>query len=101
MTEWRALTFWLAFVGLSLAAIALVLSHRTHRKDRALRRGVRTLQTMVSFLQAVNALPPGLLDEELQSRMMEELRRVLAPFSVHPRLWIANPEWNTLHGVGE
>lgn len=101
MVEWRALTCCLAFVGLSLAAIALLFSRRSHRKDHALRRGVRTLETMVGFLQTVNALPPAFTNEELENSLLIELRKALAPFGVHPRLWIANPEWKTLRGLGE
>jgi len=99
--EWRALSFWLAFLGFSLAAEALLLRWRSCKKDRTLHRNVRAQQTMVKFLEAINALPPALPDAELQTHILSELRQALEPFRVHVRLWIANQAWKTLRGLGE
>lgn len=101
MYDWRALTLWLAFLGVALAAEAILLSLRSRKKDRTLQRNVRVLQTTVKFLEATNALPPAFSLEEIHARILKELREALKPFRVYPRLWIADAAWKTLRGVGE
>src|SRR5438552_5381194 len=101
MVDWRALSFWLVVLGCALSIEAILLFRRSRKKDRSIQRNVRALQTMVKFLEVMNALPPALDDEKLQSRLLAETRKALEPFGVHPRLWIADLSWKTLLGLGE
>src|ERR1700687_4367106 len=82
----------LAFLGVIILA-ALWTARRFQRKDDSVNKSLNALQTMVMFLEALNAMPPALSDEELQINIVAELRKVLTAFHVHPRLWIANTEW--------
>ena len=80
---------------------AIWTARRFRYKDDSVTRSLGVLQTMVKFLEVINALPPGIPDDELQHRIAAELRKALEPFHVYPRLWIANASWRTLQGLGE
>ncbi len=84
-----------------IIAVALMTARRFRRNDDSVSRSLSVLQTMVQFLEVINALPPALSQDELQSRILVEVRKVLEPFHVFARLWIANPSWKTLRGLGE
>jgi signal transduction histidine kinase len=88
----------LLFVG---ATAALWTLWQWARKDASVARSLRIQQSMVTFLEMINAIPPGISDEGLRKRVLEELRSALEPFRVHVRLWIANQAWKTLRGFGE
>src|SRR5882724_11105420 len=89
----------------ALVSVCVYLSIRSavryHKKEIIIRRGMQALQTTVSFLQDLNALPAEISADALQSQIVKRLQDVLKPFKIFPRLWIANTSWNTLQGIGE
>ncbi len=89
---------------LGLTAILLLsisLARLVRKTTSSTKPSVLGFQTVVRFLESLNALPPELSDQDLYRRLLSELRQVLGPFGVHSRLWIANPAWKTMQGYGE
>jgi len=90
----------LAFLAIMILS-ALWTARQFARKDDSVARNLRIQRTMVRFLEMMNALPPGLGDQDLRQRVLRDLRSALDPFHVNVRLWIANQAWKTLSGLGE
>src|SRR5690348_8230784 len=85
----------------ALAAGAYYAVWRSHRSEKALRRGLQALQTTIQFLEALNRLAPDLSGPQLQQQLIQLLQQLLKPFHIHSRLWIYNTGWKTLQGLGE
>lgn len=91
-------------IGLGFTVILLVTLWATrslHKKDSSVKRNVRGLEKVVGFLESLNALPPEITEKDLHDRILQGLRQVLLPLGVHSRLWVANPNWQTLRALGE
>jgi len=89
-----------ALIGIVLIHTAL-LSWRYSRKDRHLKKSIRSLESTVSFLQFLNELPLGLPQSDLQTSIWNRLQEVLRPMNIHSRLWVVESSWKTLQGMGD
>jgi signal transduction histidine kinase len=92
---------WVIITGVAVGIETLLTGARIHRKQRATRSGVQALEMMVSFLESLNRLAPALPSEILHQQLAVILNQTLKPLAIHARLWLMNPSWKALKGLGD
>lgn len=80
--------------------MSLLASLAGRNASRRTDRGAAQLRATVQILESLQALPLELTRLAVASTCVETLRKVLEPFGFYCRLWVHNPEWKMLQGIG-